>query len=130
MKEFTLIRSIDDLPKPGETIYLIYIRYIDYKDGKQISMSSGQEELYYAFGFARYNGNGIWEQLDGENVGFVENLESYKFLPSAGYKPLEFSYPDDNGGSDIISKYDVIAYYELPKTPSAEEMMMVIPQTI
>ena len=129
MKEFTLIRSTKDLPKPGKTVYLVYIRFIDYKDGKPICMNHEFEDMNYAFGFARYTGKGNWEQIDGEHVGFIEKLSIHKTLPSAGYKPLEFTYPDDNGGSDIISKYDVIAYYELPISPSKEEMR-VIPQAI
>ena len=129
MKHFKIIRSTNDLPEPGKTVYLIYIRYYDYKDGQTVSLNQKFEDLNYAFGFARYTGNGTWEQIDGERVGFIENLAIYRSLPSAGYKPLEFTYPDDHGGSDIITKYDVIAFYELPISPSKEKMQ-AIPQAV
>ena len=44
MKDFTLIRSTNDLPKPGKTVYLIIIRYIDYKDGKRVILRSNDDE--------------------------------------------------------------------------------------
>ena len=130
MKEFTLIKSTNDLPKPGKTVYLIIIRYIDYKDGKQVILRrDDDEELDYSFAFARYAGNGDWQRIGGEMTGYIENLEDEDLLPSLTRSELCYSYPDDDGGSDIDVRCDVIAYYELPKTPSAE-VMQSIPQAI